>query len=105
MQSKQERAEAAALYPSWGDWLTRLEREAIALHGYGWAKRSLPADVQGLHGAGSCGMIERTDPIIQHRNPHGQKHQRHRPRHPVGSCPKGHVCNFNTSDLHLQRRP
>lgn len=36
MQSKQERAEAAALYPSWGNWLTCLEREAMELHGYGW---------------------------------------------------------------------
>lgn len=36
MQSKQERAEAAALYPGWGNWLTSLEREAKELHGFGW---------------------------------------------------------------------
>ena len=36
MQSKQERAEAATLYPEWGNWLTCLEREAMELHGYGW---------------------------------------------------------------------
>ncbi|MVA32638.1 phosphoadenosine phosphosulfate reductase family protein [Agrobacterium vitis] len=38
MQSKQERAEAAALYPNWGSWIADLEREAIALHGYGWGE-------------------------------------------------------------------
>lgn len=36
MQTKAERAEAASLYPSWGDWLAALDREAINLHGFGW---------------------------------------------------------------------
>lgn len=36
MQSKQERAEAAALYPNWGNWLSCLEKEAKDLHGFGW---------------------------------------------------------------------
>lgn len=38
MQSKQERAEAAALYPDWGRWLDALETEARALHGFGWGE-------------------------------------------------------------------
>lgn len=38
MQSKQERAEAAALYPEWGRWLTSLEAEARAKHGFGWGE-------------------------------------------------------------------
>jgi 3'-phosphoadenosine 5'-phosphosulfate sulfotransferase (PAPS reductase)/FAD synthetase len=36
MQTKQERAEAAALYPEWGRWLDGLEREAVERHGFGW---------------------------------------------------------------------
>jgi 3'-phosphoadenosine 5'-phosphosulfate sulfotransferase (PAPS reductase)/FAD synthetase len=36
MQTKVERLEAAILYPSWGNWLAALEREAKALHGFGW---------------------------------------------------------------------
>lgn len=36
MQARQERAEAAALYPEWGRWLDDLEREAIERHGFGW---------------------------------------------------------------------
>jgi 3'-phosphoadenosine 5'-phosphosulfate sulfotransferase (PAPS reductase)/FAD synthetase len=36
MQTKAERAEAAALYPSWGNWIAALEKEAVELHGFGW---------------------------------------------------------------------
>lgn len=36
MQTKAERIEAAALYPTWGARLAELEREAIRLHGFGW---------------------------------------------------------------------
>lgn len=36
MQTKGERAEAAALYPEWGKWLSELEAEAKRLHGFGW---------------------------------------------------------------------
>jgi 3'-phosphoadenosine 5'-phosphosulfate sulfotransferase (PAPS reductase)/FAD synthetase len=36
MQTDGERAEAAALYPQWGDWLNDLERRAKAKHGWGW---------------------------------------------------------------------
>ena len=36
MQEKADRIEAAALYPQWGRWLAALEKEAIALHGFGW---------------------------------------------------------------------
>ncbi len=36
MQTKAERAEAAALYPKWGRWLSSLEEEARRLHGFGW---------------------------------------------------------------------
>lgn len=36
MQTKQERAEASALYPDWGRWIDGLEREAIERHGFGW---------------------------------------------------------------------
>lgn len=38
MQTKAERAEAAVLYPKWGEWLSGLEREAIRLHGFGWGE-------------------------------------------------------------------
>lgn len=38
MQTKQERAEAAALYPKWGEWLDGLEAEARARHGFGWGE-------------------------------------------------------------------
>lgn len=36
MQSLQERAQAAAIYPEWGAWIDDLERRAIAKHGWGW---------------------------------------------------------------------
>lgn len=36
MQTKQERAEAAALYPEWGKFIDELEREARERHGFGW---------------------------------------------------------------------
>ncbi len=36
MQSKQERAEASAIYPEWGNWLNDLEKEAKEVHGFGW---------------------------------------------------------------------
>ncbi len=36
MQTDQERKEAAVLYPKWHEWLTDLESEALALHGFGW---------------------------------------------------------------------
>jgi len=38
MQSKQERAEAAVLYPEWGRWLSSLEAEVRAKHGFGWGE-------------------------------------------------------------------
>lgn len=38
MQSRQERLEAAALYPEWGGWIAGLEAEARALHGFGWGE-------------------------------------------------------------------
>lgn len=36
MQTKEERVEAAAIYPEWGTWLDALEAEAKELHGFGW---------------------------------------------------------------------
>lgn len=36
MQNVAERTEASVLYPEWGRWLTALEKEAKALHGFGW---------------------------------------------------------------------
>lgn len=36
MQTRAERAEAAILYPSWGNWLNELENEVVAKHGFGW---------------------------------------------------------------------
>ncbi len=36
MQTKDERNEAAIIYPQWGRWLAALEKEAVALHGFGW---------------------------------------------------------------------
>ena len=36
MQTKEERVEAAAIYPEWGTWLDALEAEARAKHGFGW---------------------------------------------------------------------
>lgn len=36
MQTGLERAEAAAIYPEWGAWISRLEAEAKRLHGFGW---------------------------------------------------------------------
>ncbi|WP_164749178.1 phosphoadenosine phosphosulfate reductase family protein [Mesorhizobium sp. M1A.F.Ca.IN.020.04.1.1] len=36
MQSKEERVEAAALYPAWGKWLADLEYEVVSKHGFGW---------------------------------------------------------------------
>lgn len=45
MQTKEERVEAAALYPVWGNWLRGLEKEARALHGFGWGEPApKPAD-------------------------------------------------------------
>lgn len=38
MQTAIERAEASALYPEWGSWLSSLENEAIRIHGFGWGK-------------------------------------------------------------------
>ena len=38
MQSKAERAEAAVLYPAWGNWLDGLEKEVRHLHGFGWGE-------------------------------------------------------------------
>jgi len=38
MQSDAERAEAAALYPDWGERLRKLEAEARRLHGFGWGE-------------------------------------------------------------------
>ena len=38
MQAAGERAEASALYPAWGRWMTALETEAIRLHGFGWGQ-------------------------------------------------------------------
>lgn len=40
MQSDYERAEAAALYPDWGKWLSDLEEESVRLHGFGWGRNS-----------------------------------------------------------------
>lgn len=39
MQTAAERVEAAALYPSWGNWLNALEAEARAKHGFGWGEQ------------------------------------------------------------------
>lgn len=39
MQSHAERAEAAALYPKWGQWLKDLEDQVKAKHGFGWGER------------------------------------------------------------------
>lgn len=38
MQSKQERGEAAAIYPEWGARLDALEAEARKRHGFGWGE-------------------------------------------------------------------
>lgn len=38
MQSDAERAEAAILYPKWGEWLKTLEAEVRAKHGFGWGE-------------------------------------------------------------------
>lgn len=38
MQTAAERVEAAAIYPEWGRWIDGLDREARALHGYGWGE-------------------------------------------------------------------
>jgi len=38
MQTKQERGEAAAIYPEWGKRLNELETEARRLHGFGWGE-------------------------------------------------------------------
>lgn len=38
MQTDQERAEAAAIYPEWGAQLDKLEAEARRLHGFGWGE-------------------------------------------------------------------
>lgn len=39
MQTKQERLEAAAIYPEWGARLDALEAEVKAKHGFGWGER------------------------------------------------------------------
>lgn len=39
MQSKQERAEASALYPEWGNWIDKLEAEVRDIHGFGWGEK------------------------------------------------------------------
>jgi 3'-phosphoadenosine 5'-phosphosulfate sulfotransferase (PAPS reductase)/FAD synthetase len=45
MQSKQSRAEAAAIYPEWDCWLKDLEARAKAKHGWGWGEpMPKPAD-------------------------------------------------------------
>lgn len=49
MQTKAERAEAAALYPEWGNWLDRLEAEAKERHGYGWGEK-FPRNVSATQG-------------------------------------------------------
>jgi len=38
MQTRQERMEAAAIYPDWGKRLSELEAEAKRLHGFGWGE-------------------------------------------------------------------
>lgn len=38
MQTAQERAEAAAIYPEWGQRLNELEAEVRAKHGFGWGE-------------------------------------------------------------------
>lgn len=38
MQTEQERSEAAFIYPEWGKWLSSLEAEARARHGFGWGE-------------------------------------------------------------------
>lgn len=38
MQTIQERWEAAAIYPKWGEWLNNLEQEALRLHGSMWGQ-------------------------------------------------------------------
>lgn len=40
MQTPEERIEAAAIYPKWGEWLTELEKEALRLHGFGWGQNA-----------------------------------------------------------------
>lgn len=46
MQTAEERVEAAHLYPKWGEWLSKLEAEAKALHGFGWGQ-SAPKIIKG----------------------------------------------------------
>lgn len=38
MQTAQERGEAAAIYPEWGNWLNDLDAEVKAKHGFGWGE-------------------------------------------------------------------
>jgi 3'-phosphoadenosine 5'-phosphosulfate sulfotransferase (PAPS reductase)/FAD synthetase len=38
MQTKQERWEAAAIYPEWGGWLNELEAAVREKHGFGWGE-------------------------------------------------------------------
>ena len=47
MQTKAERAEAAALYPAWGAWLDGLEAEVRDRHGFGWGEKFLRDRVTG----------------------------------------------------------
>ena len=62
-QTKQERLEAAAIYPEWGAWLHDLERRAKAKFGWGWGETMpLPADPDQLDMfqplCGGCAMRE-----------------------------------------------
>lgn len=47
MQSKEERAEAAVLYPGWGNWIKGLERAVIEKHGFGWGDQFPRARKEG----------------------------------------------------------
>lgn len=47
MQSKGDRAEAAALYPAWGGWLRGLEAAVVERHGFGWNDQYPKARRQG----------------------------------------------------------
>jgi 3'-phosphoadenosine 5'-phosphosulfate sulfotransferase (PAPS reductase)/FAD synthetase len=41
MQSKQERIEAKAFDPDWGQWIDDLEEAALKKHGWGWGQNAL----------------------------------------------------------------
>lgn len=38
MQTQAERLEAKILYPHWGQWLDKLEKEVLEKHGFGWGQ-------------------------------------------------------------------